>query len=82
MILILTSTGATGYIGGNALTAIIEKHPDWDFTCLVRNSDKGAQIVSVYPRIKLVYGDLSSVELIEEEASKADVVLRECSIVY
>ncbi|KAJ9663506.1 hypothetical protein H2198_000772 [Neophaeococcomyces mojaviensis] len=67
-------TGATGYIGGDALVDILEAHPDWDITCSVRNSDKGAKIAAVYPQIKLVYGDLDAVEMIEEEASKADIV--------
>lgn len=43
--------------------------------CLVRNSDKGAQVASQYAKIRLVYGDLDSVELLEEEARKADVVM-------
>jgi len=42
----------------------------------VRNSDKGAQVVKDYAKIKLVYGDLDSAELLEEEARKADVVCR------
>jgi hypothetical protein len=41
---------------------------------LVRNTDKGAKIASVYPKIRLVYGDLDSAELIEEEAANADIV--------
>lgn len=34
-------TGATGYIGGDALYAIAQAHPEYELTCLVRNSDKG-----------------------------------------
>ncbi|KAK5127897.1 hypothetical protein LTR85_005014 [Meristemomyces frigidus] len=68
------ATGATGYIGGDALYAIVNAHPDYDITCLVRNSDKGALVVKDYPKIKLVYGDLDSTELLEEEAKKADIV--------
>lgn len=55
---------------------IVEKHPDWEITCLVRNSSKGAKVASQYARIKLVYGDLDSTDLIEEEANKADIVYR------
>lgn len=69
------STGTTGYIGGDALYAIIQAHPDYEVTCLVRNSDKGAQIASQYPNVKLVYGSLDDVELLEGEAQKADIVL-------
>ena len=70
-------TGATGYIGGDAVFAIANAHPEYDFTCLVRNSDKGASVVKDYPSFKLVYGDLDSVDLIEEESKKADIVLSE-----
>ncbi|KAL8663730.1 MAG: hypothetical protein Q9202_003676 [Teloschistes flavicans] len=69
-------TGATGYIGGDALYALMQKHPrDYDVATLVRNSDKGAQVASQYPSIRLVYGDLDSAETLEEEARKADIVL-------
>lgn len=67
-------TGATGYIGGDALYAIATAHPDYEITCLVRNSDKGAQVAKVYPKIKLVYGDLASSDLLAEESAKADIV--------
>lgn len=69
------STGTTGYIGGDALYAIIQAHPDYEVACLVRNSDKGAQIASQYPNVKLVYGSLDDVELLQGEALKADIVL-------
>ncbi|KAK4546501.1 hypothetical protein LTR36_001718 [Oleoguttula mirabilis] len=68
------ATGATGYIGGDALYTIVNAHPEYDITCLVRNSDKGALVATYYPKIKLVYGDLDSTELLEEEAKKADIV--------
>lgn len=67
-------TGTTGYIGGDALHAIVEAHPEWEITCLARNSDKGAKIAAKYPSIRLVYGDLDSFDLIKEEAKQADVV--------
>ncbi|KAI9793177.1 MAG: hypothetical protein M1833_000817 [Piccolia ochrophora] len=69
------ATGATGYIGGDALHAIFAAHPDSDVTCLVRNSSKGAQVASKHPSVKLVYGDLSSSDLVRAEAQKADIVL-------
>ncbi|KAI9876213.1 MAG: hypothetical protein M1830_007020 [Pleopsidium flavum] len=68
-------TGTTGYIGGDALHVITKAHPEFDITCLVRNSDKGAQVASQYPKVKLVYSDLDDAALIEEEAKKADIVL-------
>ncbi|KAI5362229.1 Putative NAD-dependent epimerase/dehydratase, NAD(P)-binding domain-containing protein [Septoria linicola] len=67
-------TGATGYIGGDALYAIATAHPEYEITALVRNSDKGAKVASQYAKIKLVYGDLDSSELIEQESKVADIV--------
>lgn len=66
--------GVTGYIGGDALYAIAHAHPEYEWTCLVRNSDKGVLVAKDYPSVKLVYGDLDSHDLIAEEAAKADVV--------
>ncbi|KAF2446418.1 NAD dependent epimerase/dehydratase family protein [Karstenula rhodostoma CBS 690.94] len=68
-------TGATGYIGGDALYAIAHAYPDLEITALVRNSDKGAKVASQYPKVRLVYGDLDSAELLTTEAAKADVVV-------
>jgi uncharacterized protein YbjT (DUF2867 family) len=69
-------TGATGYIGGDALYATAQAHPEYEITALVRNSDKGAQVAKDYAKVKLVYGDLDSSDVIAEEARKADVVCR------
>lgn len=73
-------TGVTGYIGGDAFYAIEKSHPEYEFTCLVRNSDKGAQVAKDYPKVHLVYGDLDSSDLIEEESKKADIVLSRSSM--
>ena len=67
-------TGVTGYIGGDFLHLLSKKHPDWEATALVRNPDKGAKVAAEYPKVKLVYGDLASGDMIAEEASKADIV--------
>jgi len=53
----------------------VHAHPDYEITCLVRNSDKGAQVAKDYPSIRFAYGELNDVKLIEEESSKADIVL-------
>jgi len=68
-------TGATGYIGGDVLYAVANTYPDFEITALVRNSDKGAQVASQYPKVRLVYGDLDSSELLTTEASNANIVL-------
>lgn len=74
--LLLSSTGASGYIGGDGLYAVANAHPDWVFSALVRNKEKAAVVSSKYPNIRIVHGDLDSSELIEEEVKKADIVFR------
>ena len=73
------ATGVTGYIGGDALFTIANTHPEYEITCLVRNSEKGALVAKDYPKFKLIYGDLDKTDLIEEESKKADIVLSTCS---
>lgn len=64
------------------LIELLKAHPDLEseITALVRNSDRGAQVAAIWPKIKLVYGDLDSTALLEEEASKADIVYRKLVI--
>ncbi|KAL9610841.1 MAG: hypothetical protein Q9167_004481 [Letrouitia subvulpina] len=69
-------TGVTGYIGGDALYELMQEHAsDYEVSCLVRNSDKGALVASRWANIRLVYGDLDSYDVLEEEAKRADIVL-------
>ncbi|KAJ4366810.1 hypothetical protein N0V83_007335 [Neocucurbitaria cava] len=68
-------TGATGYIGGDALYVIANTYPDLEITALVRNSDKGAKVAAQYPKIRLVYGNLDSADLLTTEACNADIVV-------
>ncbi|EXJ91034.1 hypothetical protein A1O1_04141 [Capronia coronata CBS 617.96] len=70
----LLITGATGYIGGDFLYLVSQEHPDWEISCLVRNSDKGAKVAAAYPKVRLVYGDLDATEIIEAAAANADIV--------
>ncbi|TGO41918.1 hypothetical protein BHYA_0014g00010 [Botrytis hyacinthi] len=68
-------TGTTGYVGGDAIYALYHAHPDWEFTALVRDSDRGAPVAAAFPKVRLVYGTLEDASILEEEAAKADVVL-------
>jgi len=52
------------------------QHPDYQYTALVRTKDKATIVEKAYPNVKIVLGDLDNSELLEEQASKADVVLR------
>jgi hypothetical protein len=71
------STGATGYIGGNTLHALYNKHPEYEYTALVRTEEKGEPVKKAFPNIRLVIGDNDNSKVLEDEASKADVVIRE-----
>jgi hypothetical protein len=70
------STGVTGYIAGDALYALNEKHPDYEYSALVRTQEKADIVKKAYPNIRIVLGGNDDSDLIKEEAAKADVVLR------
>jgi len=44
-------------------------------TCFVRSEERGKALTAAYPGIKLVYGTLEDSDKIEEESSKADIIL-------
>ncbi|KAF4986468.1 hypothetical protein FDECE_15937 [Fusarium decemcellulare] len=66
-------TGATGYVGGDALYTLLREHPEYEITALVRSKEKGDVVTSQYPSIQLVYGDLDDSTLLVEQVSKADI---------
>ncbi|KAI9754560.1 MAG: peroxisome- protein [Chaenotheca gracillima] len=68
-------TGASGYIGGSALQAIVAKHPEYQITALVRNDSQAQAVTKQFPKVKTVIGDLDSVDVLTQEAGKADLVL-------
>lgn len=72
--LMRNSTGGTGYIGGSVLHTIVTAHPEYDVTVLLRKVP-GA-FSSTYPKVKIVQGDYDSFDVLAEEASKADIVVR------
>lgn len=76
-----TSTDAsswliTGYIGGDALYALYEAHPEFEYALLVRGEEKGKQVAAAYPKARLVYGELDDEDVIAREAAAADIVVR------
>jgi N-acetyl-gamma-glutamylphosphate reductase len=73
-------TGTTGYIGGDALYVLNKAHPEFQYTALVRNSEKGAQVASQYPSVRLVYGTLDDSQLLSDESAAADIVIRTYSL--
>lgn len=68
-------TGATGYIGGDALATLTQQHPEFAYSALVRSSEKADQVKAQYPNIRIVLGDLDDSELLERESAAADIVL-------
>lgn len=70
------STGATGYIGGDALFAVQEAQPTWNISVLIRNEEKGAQVKKSFPKVEVVIGGLDDYNIIKDAASKSDIVIR------
>ncbi|CAG8981617.1 hypothetical protein HYALB_00012968 [Hymenoscyphus albidus] len=56
--------GITGYVGGNVAARMIEKHPDWDVVAPVRTSAQRDVILSKWPKIRAVIGDLDDRDLL------------------
>jgi len=44
---------------------------------LVRTQEKADLVKKAFPHVRIVLGDLDNADLLKEEASKADIVLRE-----
>ncbi|KAH7039827.1 uncharacterized protein B0I36DRAFT_2709 [Microdochium trichocladiopsis] len=68
-------TGASGFIGGDALYALEKAHPTWKFSVLVRSKETGAKIKKVHPNVELVIGSLDDFETVSNAAAAADIVL-------
>ncbi|KAK4150313.1 hypothetical protein C8A00DRAFT_18128 [Chaetomidium leptoderma] len=73
------ATGVTGYLGGDAIYAILEAHPEYEVSCLVRDKAKGALVAEAHPSIRIVHGELDDGNLLEEEAANTDIV---CSFAH
>ncbi|KAJ7596376.1 hypothetical protein C8J56DRAFT_1011215 [Mycena floridula] len=67
--------GATGYIGGSVLSILLEhkNRAQFDITAFVRSEDKAAKLKSA-TGVNVVVGSHQDLELVEDLASKADVV--------
>ncbi|KAI9925050.1 hypothetical protein ASPWEDRAFT_45191 [Aspergillus wentii DTO 134E9] len=68
-------TGATGYIGGDALAVLTAKHPEFSYAALVRSPEKAEQVKAKFPSVRIVQGDLDDSSLLEKESATADIVL-------
>ena len=66
----------TGYIAGDATHVLYSEHPDYEYACLVRSKDKAEVVKKAFPNVRIVLGGLDDSDILEEEAAKADIVLR------
>ena len=64
----------TGYIGGSVFAALVQKHPQYDITVLLRNLP--ANFSSQYPNVKVIQGDFDNYEAISNAAAEADAAIR------
>jgi nucleoside-diphosphate-sugar epimerase len=71
----VNSTGATGYIGGEALQRLSQTHPEYSIRALVRDASKASIVKAAFPNVQIVEGDLDSAETIAREAAEAEIVL-------
>ena len=70
--------GASGYIGGSTLSALVEKHPSWHVTVIVRNQNQASTIQNAFPAasISTIIGSLETAELLAAETAKASITLQ------
>ncbi|OBT76837.1 hypothetical protein VF21_04794 [Pseudogymnoascus sp. 05NY08] len=68
-------TGATGYVGGDVLNRLSSAASKFNITALVRDSGNSSRVTAAFPNVRIVHGELDNIELIEDEAKQADVVL-------
>jgi len=76
-------TGATGSMGGSALRHLLERGLH-DIVLLVRPSKKNRKAMQPYekePRVKIVWGDLTSYEDVSRCVDGADVVLHPAAFI-
>lgn len=69
------ATGASGYLGGNTISRLVDKHPEWDVVVLARSEEQEQKINAAWPDAQVVVGDLDDAAVLIDEASKANVVL-------
>lgn len=73
--------GATGFLGSELLILLAKEFPNYPIFALVRNltPERISRIHSIHPSITLVEGTLLDDTLVQEHASKADIVINSAS---
>lgn len=56
--------------------ALNQKHPDYEYSVLVRTQEKADIVKKAFPNVRIVLGGNDDSDIIKEEAAKADIVLR------
>lgn len=72
-----SSTGATGYIGGDVLAQLQTQYPEMVARVLVRTEDNAKRIQDRYPSVQPIQGSLSDTTLLQNESANADIIIRE-----
>jgi len=71
--------GATGFLGGQLLADLGQKHPEMSIYALLRNPDKITALKKLHPDVTPIMGTLDDFELIKEEAKKHPIVINTAS---
>src|SRR5947207_2677716 len=74
--------GATGFIGATVYDLIYAKHPEYEYTALVRTKEKADELITRYPLTLALVGDLNDSRLIELEAENANIVINKSPYRY
>ncbi|PVI06127.1 NAD(P)-binding protein [Periconia macrospinosa] len=70
-------TGALGYIGGTILTVLKRSQPSILVRALVRDDTQASLLSTFYGHtVTPIIGDLSDLQMLKEEAAKADIVIQ------
>lgn len=57
-------------------------YPEHEYAVLLRDKEKAEKVSNAYPKVRVLSGDLDSAALLEEEARKADIVVRKLILVF
>ncbi|OJJ44218.1 hypothetical protein ASPZODRAFT_101064 [Penicilliopsis zonata CBS 506.65] len=68
-------TGVSGYVGGDALYALTNKFPSFEFVVLIRSPANAEEVRKQYPAVKVVLGSLEDTDVVERESAAADIVV-------
>jgi nucleoside-diphosphate-sugar epimerase len=68
--------GALGYVGGDLTALLIQNHPNYQLSALVRNSTQAESLQTLFPNVQPIIGSFDSRNILIEEAKRADVIVQ------